>query len=117
MQLGERMPRTLGMRMERARLILLGGAVLAASAAVSVVGALAFVGLLAPHAARLLAAGRSRAVLPLTVVLGGLVVVAADLLGRVALAPKEIPVGVTTALIGAPYFCFLLWRVGRSARM
>jgi len=77
MQLGERVPRTLGMRIERARLILLGGAVLAASAAVAVVGSLAVVGLLAPHAARLVAAGRSRAVLPLTVVLGALVVVAA----------------------------------------
>lgn len=113
--LGERLPRTLGMRLEQVRAALLALAVLLASAAASVVGTISFVGLVAPHATRLLVGGRNRRVIPLAALLGATLVVLADVIGRVVLAPKEVPSGQVTALIGAPYFVWLLWRSRRRA--
>ncbi|TYB41821.1 iron ABC transporter permease [Actinomadura chibensis] len=111
--LGDAAMRGLGMRLERVRLGLLALAVALAATAVAVVGAMAFVGLVAPHIARLLGGGRTRRLLPLAALIGALVVVAADLVGRTALSPKEIPSGVITALVGTPFFIWLLWRTRR----
>jgi iron complex transport system permease protein len=106
-------PRILGMRLERTRLALLAIAVLLAASAVAVAGEIAFVGLVAPHAARMLAPGSSRAVLPLAATIGVVLVVGADALGRSLIPPFQIPAGIFTALLGAPYFAFLLWRTAR----
>jgi iron complex transport system permease protein len=114
--LGEDLPRSLGLPVRRARLVvLLAGAVLAAGTA-AVVGTVGFVGLVAPHLARRLVGAGHRRVLPVAALLGAVLVVAADALGRWVLAPNEIPVGVVTALVGAPYLVWLLRRQRNHAR-
>ncbi len=90
-------------------LLLVLGAALAA-AAVAVCGAIAFVGLLAPHAARLIAGGRHARVLPVAVALGAVLLVIADAVGRTIVAPTEIPSGLVVSMIGTPYLVWLLWR-------
>jgi len=107
--LGDDLSRGLGLRLERSRLLLLATAVLLAAAAVATVGTIGFVGLITPHAARLLVGNRHRRLIPLSALLGALVVVVADTVGRSLLAPRQVPAGLVTALIGAPYFLWLLW--------
>ena len=116
MALGEDLPRTLGMRLQTARAICVTVAVALAGAAVSTVGTISFVGLIAPHAARLTIGDRHRQLVPLTAILGAILVTLADTLGRVILAPKEIPSGLVTALIGTPYFLWLLIPKGERER-
>lgn len=113
MALGEDLPRTLGIRLQQARGISITIAVALAAAAVSTVGTISFVGLLAPHAARLLVGHRHRQLVPIAALLGAILVTVADTVGRVALAPKEIPSGLVTALIGTPYFLWLLLPIRR----
>ncbi|MFI7211355.1 iron ABC transporter permease [Micromonospora maritima] len=108
-------PRVLGVRLERARLVALGVAALLTATAVSAVGVIGFVGLVAPHAARALVGGRHTRVVPVAVLLGATLVSLADTLGRTVIAPAQIPAGLVTALVGTPYFVWLLWR-SRSAR-
>lgn len=106
-------PRVLGVALGAERLRALVVAVLLTAAAVSTVGVVAFVGLVAPHAARALVGARHRRVVPVAAVLGALLVTVADMLGRTLIAPTQLPAGVMTALIGAPYFVYLLWQSGR----
>lgn len=103
-------PRVLGVRLERTRLVALGAAALLTSTAVSAVGVIGFVGLVAPHAARALVGGRHSRVLPVAALLGAALVSVADTLGRTVIAPAQVPAGLVTAMIGAPYFVWLLWR-------
>ncbi|EDX71764.1 ABC transporter, FeCT family, permease protein [Coleofasciculus chthonoplastes PCC 7420] len=110
MALGEDLPRTLGLSLEKARLMSVAIAVGLAATAVATVGTISFVGLLAPHAARLLVGSRHRQLLPIAAILGAILVTLADSLGRIILAPREMPSGLVTALIGAPYFLWLLYR-------
>jgi iron complex transport system permease protein len=77
------------------------------------VGVIGFVGLVAPHAARLLAGARHVVVLPLAAVLGAVLTCVADTLGRTVIAPGQLPAGLLTAAVGAPYFIWLLWRSRR----
>src|SRR5690606_16065238 len=105
----------LGLGLGRTRLgVLLCGAVMAAGAA-SVVGTVGFVGLVAPHTARALVGPGHRRLIPVAAVFGALLVVAADVVGRSVLAPREIPVGLVVALVGAPYLAWLLRRSNRAA--
>lgn len=83
-------------------------------AAVAVSGLIAFVGLIAPHAARRLVGRRHSRIVPAAALIGAAIVMTADLIGRVAFAPIQIPAGVLTALIGAPVFGFALWRARAS---
>jgi ferric hydroxamate transport system permease protein len=108
--LDDDIPRILGVRLERTRLVALVGAALMTAAAVSAIGVVGFVGLVAPHAARALVGGRHARLLPVAALLGAVLVSVADSLGRTLLAPAQIPAGLLTALIGAPYFVYLLWR-------
>ncbi|WBQ06649.1 iron ABC transporter permease [Kribbella sp. CA-293567] len=108
--LDDDIPRILGVRLERTRLIALVGAALMTAAAVSAIGVVGFVGLVAPHAARALVGGRHARLLPVAALLGAVLVSVADSLGRTVLAPAQIPAGLLTAMIGAPYFVYLLWR-------
>ncbi|MEU8015625.1 iron ABC transporter permease [Micromonospora parva] len=110
MTLDDDTPRVLGVRLERTRLIALGAAALLTSTAVSAVGVIGFVGLVAPHAARALVGGRHSRVLPVAALLGAALVSIADTLGRTVIAPAQIPAGLVTAMIGTPYFIWLLWR-------
>lgn len=107
--LGEDMPRTLGMKLQQERAVSIAIAVTLAAAAVSTVGTISFVGLIAPHAARLLVGHRHRQIVLVAALLGAILVIIADTVGRVVLAPQEIPSGLATALIGTPYFLWLLW--------
>jgi iron complex transport system permease protein len=103
-------PRVLGIRLEPARLAALGAAALLTSTAVSAVGVVGFVGLVAPHAARALVGGRHARVIPVAALLGAVLVSVADTLGRTVIAPAQVPAGLVTAMIGTPYFVWLLWR-------
>ncbi|WP_109471307.1 iron ABC transporter permease [Ornithinimicrobium cavernae] len=108
--LDEDTPRLLGVPLDRMRLVLLGTAALLTAAAVVATGVVAFVGLVAPHAARALVGARHSRVIPVAILLGAILVSGADTLGRWVLAPVQVPAGVGTALLGTPYFIYLLWR-------
>lgn len=110
LQLGDELAKGLGLRVERTRLILTAAAALLAASAVSVVGLLGFVGLIVPHAARLMIGSDYRYLLPATIFLGAATVMLSDTFARVAFAPVELPVGIIMAAIGAPFFLFLLRR-------
>lgn len=110
LQLGDELAKGLGLRVERTRLILTAAAALLAASAVSVVGLLGFVGLIVPHAARLMIGSDYRYLLPATIFLGAATVMLSDTFARIAFAPVELPVGIIMAAIGAPFFLFLLRR-------
>jgi ferric hydroxamate transport system permease protein len=114
--LDEDTPRVLGVPLEPVRLAALGGAVLLTSTAVSAIGVVGFVGLIAPHAARALTGGRHVRLLPVAALLGALLVSLADTLGRTVIAPAQVPAGLVTALLGTPYFVWLLWRSRAGGR-
>lgn len=108
--LDDDVPRVLGVRLERARALALVSVVALTAAAVTAVGVVAFVGLVAPHAARALVGGQHRRVLAVAPLLGAGLVGLADALGRTVIAPAQVPAGLVTALVGTPYFAWLLWR-------
>jgi iron complex transport system permease protein len=89
-------------------LIIVGAATLGTAAAVSVSGLIGFVGVIVPHAVRLLAGASYRIVLPVAMLGGAAFMVLADLLARTVQSPSELPISVVTAAIGAPFFLFLL---------
>lgn len=106
--LGEMAATGLGVPVRRTRLMCLLATGLLAGGAVSVVGPIAFVGLAVPHAVKLFVPAENRLILPLSMLVGALVLVLADLAGRVLLAPQEIAVGIMVALLGAPVFIALV---------
>ena len=110
MALDDDTPRVLGIRLGRARLTLLVASALLTATAVTAIGVVGFVGLVAPHAARAFVGGRHARVLPVAVLIGALLVSVADTLGRTVIAPAQMPAGLLTAVIGTPYFVWLLWR-------
>ncbi|MGW0875590.1 iron ABC transporter permease [Streptomyces sp. NPDC002740] len=103
-------PRLLGLRLSRARLGFLVVSVLLSATAVASAGTIGFVGLVAPHAARALVGRRHVRVVPVAVLLGAALVCTADLLGRTVIAPAQLGAGLMTAVIGTPYFLYLLVR-------
>lgn len=111
--LGDEMAGGLGLRIERSRLSLVAIAAGLAGVAVAVAGPVGFVGLMAPHAARRLVGGGHAALLATAVMLGGCLVLVADAIARTAFAPVDVPVGVLTAIVGAPYLLWLLAGRGR----
>lgn len=108
MLLGEEDAKTLGIETERVKKILLGCATMVTAAAVSVSGLIGFVGLVIPHITRLLVGPDHRILIPASVLLGCIVLLLADTLARTIIAPVDIPVGIITALFGAPFFVYLL---------
>ncbi|WP_435971347.1 iron ABC transporter permease [Streptomyces sp. Qhu_M48] len=108
--LDEDTPRLLGLGLARARLGFLALAVLLTATAVAAAGAIGFVGLVAPHAARALVGRHHARVVPVAVLLGAVLVCAADLVGRTVIAPAQLGAGMMTAVIGTPYFLYLLVR-------
>ncbi|MFP7759818.1 iron ABC transporter permease [Marisediminicola sp. LYQ85] len=108
--LDDETPRLAGIDVSRARFALLCVAVVLTATAVASVGVISFVGLVAPHAARALVGGRHSRILPVAAILGGLLVCVADVVGRTVIAPDQLPAGLVTALVGAPYFAWVLWR-------
>ncbi|MFH8612206.1 iron ABC transporter permease [Streptomyces sp. NPDC018029] len=111
--LDEDTPRLLGLHLGRGRLGFLILSVLLSATAVAAAGTIGFVGLVAPHAARALVGRRHVRVVPVAVLLGAVLVCAADLVGRTAIAPAQLGAGLMTAVIGTPYFLYLLVRSRR----
>ncbi len=114
LSLGEDVARGLGSPVARRRGLLLMASVALAAASVAAAGTIGFVGLIAPHIGRRLVGPDHIGLLPTAGVLGALIVVAADLVGRTILAPTELPAGLVTAAIGAPFFIALLWSQRRG---
>ena len=110
MQLDEEQAQQLGINVERLKLILLISATLTTAAAVSFVGIIGFVGIIIPHAVRLIWGPDYRFLLPLSVLVGAIFLIIADIVARTVAAPSEIPIGIITALCGAPFFLYLLQR-------
>lgn len=106
--MGEEQAHYMGVEVEKVKRRLLWASALLAAAAVSVSGLIGFIGLVVPHAMRLVGGPAHRWLLPAAALAGAVFMVAADLLARVVLAPVELPVGLVTALIGAPFFLYLL---------
>ncbi len=111
--LGESEARHLGVDVERLKRELVFCTALGVGAAVAAAGLIGFIGLVVPHLVRLLAGPDHRVVLPASLLAGGVLMLFADLAARLLLAPAELPIGIVTAFIGAPFFLFLLMR-GRS---
>ncbi|MBW7460408.1 iron ABC transporter permease, partial [Paenibacillus sepulcri] len=107
---GERHAAYMGIDVERTKIIVLIVSTLLTAVAVSISGVVGFVGLVVPHLLRLLVGPDYRIIIPLSAVGGGIYLLWADTLARTALSPKEISLGVVTALIGAPFFAYLLYR-------
>jgi iron complex transport system permease protein len=99
---------SLGIHPERTRLVIVAAATLGTAAAVSVSGLIGFVGIIVPHAVRLAAGASYRVVLPVAMIAGGAFMILADALARTVEAPTEVPIGVVTALVGAPFFLIVL---------
>jgi iron complex transport system permease protein len=111
---GDEEAHTLGVNPKRVRFVVLSAASLATAAAVAMSGLIGFVGLVVPHIIRRLAGTSYRVVLPVSLIAGGAFLVLADLVARTVVAPAELPIGVVTAFVGAPFFAALL-RVGAPA--
>jgi iron complex transport system permease protein len=114
--LGERQAAHLGVHVERTKLIVLIASTLITAAAVSVAGVIGFVGLIVPHLVRLLVGPDYRLIIPLSAICGGIYVLWADTLARTLLSPTEIPLGVITAFLGAPFFAYLLHKDKKTLR-
>jgi iron complex transport system permease protein len=104
---------SLGVRAARVRLVVVAAATLATAAAVAVSGLIGFVGIIVPHTIRLLAGSSHRLLAPLSLVAGAAFLILADLAARTVMAPAELPIGVVTAIVGAPFFALVLRGAGR----
>ena len=113
LQLGEAQALHLGLPVERFRLLVILAASLATAAAVSVAGVIGFVGLIVPHAVRLAFGPDYRLLVPASALAGAIFLVLADLVARSVLGAGELPIGIVTALVGGPFFLYLLRRGGR----
>ena len=110
LQFGDEQARQLGVNVEQVRLIVIAASSLATAAAIAFAGIIGFVGLIVPHIMRLIVGGDYRRLLPLSIVGGATLLLISDVLARVLMAPQELPVGIITALAGAPFFFFILRR-------
>ena len=114
MLLGDERALQLGLAVQRFKLLILAAGSLLVAAAVSVSGLIGFVGLMTPHMVRLVLGPDHRLLLPASTIAGAIVLVLSDLVARTILAPVEIPVGIVTAVIGGPFFIWLLIRRGQG---
>lgn len=114
LQFGEEQAQQLGLNVKRVRLVVVCAASMVAAAAVSFSGIIGFVGLIVPHLIRMLWGSDYRKLIPLSILGGAALLLAADILARRIAAPQEVPVGIITALTGAPFFLFILRRSRRQ---
>ncbi|EQB8941555.1 FecCD family ABC transporter permease [Vibrio parahaemolyticus] len=108
--LGESEARHLGVPVQRLKRQIILLSAVGVGVTVSICGAIGFIGLVIPHLGRMLAGPDHRTLLPISALLGALLLTCADMIARVLLAPAELPVGIVTALIGAPFFIYLLFQ-------
>jgi len=114
LQLGDDEAATLGVRVERLKIVTVVVASLATAICVALSGLIGFVGLIVPHACRLLVGPDNRVLFPVTLLFGATFLILADLGARIVLAPQELPVGIITAAVGSPFFLILLRRQRRG---
>ena len=112
--LGDERASQLGVQTDRVKRTLLVMASLIAAMAVSVSGIIGFVGLITPHIMRLIVGPDHKILYPTSAIAGGIVLLASDTLARVVLAPREIPVGIITSIVGVPFFLYLLIRTKKQ---
>ncbi|MBW8172953.1 iron ABC transporter permease [Ornithinimicrobium sp. Arc0846-15] len=115
MRLGDDEARALGLNPARSRFLIITAATLLTAAAVAVSGLIAFVGLVVPHLVRLLTSHSYRVIVPLSALVGGSFMALVDIGARTVVAPAELPVGIITAFVGAPFFALVLRRSRRGA--
>ena len=115
MSFGEEQAMSIGVDLKRVKMLLMGLAALLTGTAVSLVGVIGFVDLIAPHVVRRIFGSSHRLVLPLSAVFGGTFLMLAELISRTVMAPTVIPVGAVTALVGAPFFAVVFFR-GRKMK-
>jgi iron complex transport system permease protein len=115
LQFGEEQAQQLGLSVERAKLVLILAASLTTAAAVAFAGIIGFIGLIVPHLVRFLWGADYRRLVPLSIIGGSVALLLADVLARTILAPQTIPVGIVTALAGAPFFLWILRRAKDQA--
>jgi iron complex transport system permease protein len=113
LSLGDEEAAALGIDVGRVRLVIVIAATLGTAAAVAVSGLIVFVGIIVPHVVRMLVSTSYRAVIPLSLLVGGGFLALTDVLARTVLSPQELPIGVITAFFGAPFFAFVLRSVRR----
>jgi iron complex transport system permease protein len=114
--LGEDSATSMGIDVNLLRKILLFTASVATAFSVSVSGIIGFVGLIVPHAMRLIVGPNHKYLIPATILSGGVFLIISDTIARTIIAPSQLPLGVVTAIIGAPYFIFLLYRSNQVKR-
>ncbi len=114
LQFGDEQAQQLGLPVERIKILVILTASLATATAVSFTGVIGFIGLIVPHMVRILWGPDYRRLIPLSILAGATTLLIADLLARTLLAPQEIPIGIITALAGAPFFLWILWRSQRG---
>jgi len=115
LSLGDEEATALGVPVRRVRLLVVTAATLGTAAAVAVGGLIGFVGIIVPHAVRLVTGASYRVILPLSALFGAAFLIVADVIARTALSPAELPIGVVTAFLGAPFFVLVL-RTSRGLR-
>ena len=114
---GDEVAESLGVDINRVKMILISVASLLIAASVSVSGPIGFVGLIIPHCMRLLIGSNHRLLLPLSLLSGASFMIICDTMARTVAEPTEIPVGVITAVFGVPYFIYLLYRQAKSGKV
>jgi iron complex transport system permease protein len=114
LSMGEEDAYSLGVEVEKVKKELIIMASLIVAALVSVTGIIGFVGLIIPHIARMIVGSNHRELIPFSFILGALFLVICDTISRTIIAPGELPVGAVTALLGAPYFIYLIWKKKRG---
>ncbi len=107
---GDNIARGLGVRLSRERLILFFIAVMLSSAAVAVAGSISFIGLMGPHIAKRIVGPRHQLFLPIAILVRACLLVIADTIGKIVLQPGGVPAGIVVAIIGAPYFLYLMYK-------
>lgn len=112
LNLGDEVATSLGESVQKKKILLLLIAVVLTAVSVSAAGTIGFIGLLGPHISKSLVGHLHKWLIPMSALMGAILIVVADTIGRVLFAPLEIPVGIVTAIVGAPYFLFLL--LGRN---
>ncbi len=106
----EHIAKGLGVKIEKERVVLFFIAVVLSSIAVAVVGAIAFIGLMGPHIAKSIIGPRHQLFLPISIIVGAFLLVLSDTIGKVILEPTGVPAGIVVAIIGAPYFIYLMYK-------
>jgi iron complex transport system permease protein len=115
LQFGEEQASQLGLNVQKARVIVILGSSLAAASAVAFTGIIGFVGLIVPHIVRILWSGDYRRLIPLSIVTGVTVLLVTDIIARIIIPPQEVPLGIITALVGAPFFLWVLKKSKQQA--